>query len=160
MNSLSSILRNIETNFVGERCLNVLFDPSSALLMDFGRERPLARPVDSNPTLTEWQRRFEGEKALFVTGPWLIATSLNQRGYVGEQKADAIRAISGCVVTEMRISDSNLNVDVDFDNGARLSVQVDTRTPFHSYYFRIDRTFWSIEADGGLVESHRAVKSQ
>jgi hypothetical protein len=161
--NLDREFREALSRLVGQRCWSLVAGPGtgSHLAMDFGgkveREVPL-----SNPHLTEDQRRYAGEFALFITCTWrldrdAVITGSDDSNAEGDGMLTGLQQLVDRAVQAVDCDPIAYDLTVHFEDDYRLTVfcdQIDSESADNYTLFSPERIF-GIETMGRLTAEPR-----
>jgi hypothetical protein len=102
----------------------------SAIDLHFGSKVPRERPL-SNPTLTEEERRFEGEVSIYITCAWRLDSKSSvvsgwlDGGETVDEMVKGLKSIVGHRAEAVEIQKPAWDLKIKFDNDLTLMVFAD-----------------------------------
>jgi hypothetical protein len=120
---------------------------------------PLTRPA-TNPHLTDEQRRFEGEKSVFIQCTWnVIAPSAMLSAPPADDRHEKwnreLALIVGATATAASVDEATLTLQIEFDNKVALRADPrDSPPEREAYTIRVEQRYWAVFADGRVEEEN------
>jgi hypothetical protein len=142
---------------VNEPVLWHISDPISGAMIEFGERVPLKKPVN-NSTLSEDQRRYEGQKSLFIQCGWVIGgpgdlLPVGSPATVEEKWNQEMDLFVGATVVRARFSRATLKLLLDFSNEMALEIS-SSAGDTTAYTVRLDHVYISVTGDGEYDVEH------